>query len=386
VFATVSTKADERAVFEFFSEVGRVTDVRLITDRYGRFKGFVYVEMADATALASALALSGRALLGQPVQVRGSQSEKNVAWRQGLTAPAPGAPPMGTGGPVLPAKPLVAPPPPGWPPGRGPLPFRVELKNLLEKITGTDVRAICEPFGRVVRVDVAADEEAAGYNKSMVFFAVAADAARAAAQLDGLDLAGRKIRAKEVPLVVPASAQPPPPPIEAVNEIDDREGLKMDAQGRAALMQRLAGKLKGEDAEMVAPLRAAVLMPPRPAPAPVPAGTAAGSLRQGVLGPSSPVPTPCLLLSNLFDPAEETAEGWEREIAEDVREECEEKCGQVVHIHVHRDSPGDVYVRFDKQDAAERAHEMMDGRWFAARQVSCSYQFLQLYAEHFQKG
>ena len=385
MFATVSTKADERTVFEFFSEVGRVTDVRLITDRYRRFKGFVYVEMADAAGLASALALSGRPLLGQPVQIRGSQSEKNVAWQKGLTAPAPGAPPMGTGAPVPPVKPLVAPPPPGWAPGRGPLPFRVELKNLLEKITGADVRAICEPFGRVVRVDVAADEEATGCNKSMVFFAVAADAARAAAQLDGLDLAGRKIRAEEVPLVVPVSAQPPPP-IETVNEIDDREGLKMDAQGRAALMQRLAGKLKGEDAEMVAQLRAAVLMPPRPVPAPVPAGTAAGSLRQGVLGPASPVPTPCLLLSNLFDPSEETAEGWDREIAEDVREECEEKCGQVIHIHVHRDSPGDVYVRFEKQDAAERAHEMMDGRWFAARQVSSRYQFATLYAEHFQKG
>ena len=394
VFATLSTKADDRAVFKFFSEAGKVTDVRLITDRYQRPKGFAYVEMAEAAGGSAALALSGRPLLGQAVSVKASQSEKNDAWAsqnshgavQGadaLGAPGPGmpatAPRAGAGGPL------------GMVMGMGGL-FRVELKNLHGKITAADVRAICEPFGAVARVDVAADEASPGCNKSMAFFTTAADGERAAAQLDGLELVGQKVKAETVPFEPPPPGQPAaaaavaaaavPVPIGVVNEIDDERGLRMNAQGRAVLMQRLAGKLKGEDAEAVA-APTAVLMPPRPPPGPLQASVAAP--RQGVLGPASPVPTPCLLLSNLFDPTQETGEAWEQEIADDVQEECEAKCGRVAHIHVHRDSPGDVYVRFQELAAAEKAHEMMNGRWFAARQVSSSFQFAPLYAEHFQR-
>ena len=405
VFVTLSTKADDRAVFKFFSEVGKVTDVRLITDRYQRPKGFAYVEMAEAAGMSAALALSGCPLLGQAVSVKASESEKNDAWASRMShGVGQGVNPLGARGPGMPA------PPPGA--GAGDLPglgsgvdtsigagvgmgigglFRVELKNLHGKITAADVRAVCEPFGAVARVDVAADEASPGCNKSMVFFTTAADGERAAAQLDGLELVGRKVKSETVPMEPPPPGQPvaaataaeaaAPVPIGVVNEIDDDRGLRMNAQGRAVLMQRLAGKLKGEDAQAVA-APTAVLMPPRPPPAPQQAGAAA--LRQGVLGPASPVPTSCLLLSNLFDPAQETGEGWDQEIADDVREECEAKCGRVAHIHVHRDSPGDVYVRFREEAAAERAHEMMNGRWFAARQVSSSFQFAPLYAEHFQ--
>lgn len=402
VFVTLSTKADDRAVFKFFSEVGKVTDVRIITDRYQRPKGFAYVEMAEAAGVSAALALSGSPLLGQAVSVKASESEKNDAWASRMShGVGQGAAPLGARGPGMPA------PPPGagagGPPGLGSGVdtimgagvgigglFRVELKNLHGKITAADVRAVCEPFGAVARVDVADDESSPGCNKSMVFFTSASDGERAAAQLDGMELVGRKVKAETVPMEPHPPGQPAgagaaasavPVPIGVVNEIDDDRGLKMNAQGRAVLMQRLAGKLKGEDAEAVA-APTAVLMPPRPPPAPQQAGAAAP--RQGVLGPASPVPTPCLLLSNLFDPAQETGECWDQEIADDVREECEAKCGRVAHIHVHRDSPGDVYVCFREQAAAERAHKMMSGRWFAARQVSSSFQFAPLYAEHFQ--
>ena len=105
-------------------------------------------------------------------------------------------------------------------------------------------------------------------------------------------------------------------------------------------------------------------------------------LLQGVLGPSSPVPTQCLLLKNMFDPAEcgvdpashlpclqnirctsssacmaapaslhvyaacsrclpaigrETEPNWPEEIAGDVKEECG-KYGMVSHLHVDKDS------------------------------------------------
>jgi hypothetical protein len=54
---------------------------------------------------------------------------------------------------------------------------------------------------------------------------------------------------------------------------------------------------------------------------------------QGVLGPPSPIPTPCLLLKNVWR-LEQTGElGWETEITEDMQEELS-KCGQLLHMHV----------------------------------------------------
>lgn len=85
-------------------------------------------------------------------------------------------------------------------------------------------------------------------------------------------------------------------------------GLKLTANARAALMNRLAGAPGG---------------PPAPA-APGFVGAQGGGLpgppaasgpsiqwqnpnlqhEQGVLGPKSPIPTQCILLKNMFDPAE----------------------------------------------------------------------------------
>ena len=53
-------KVGEEDLFEFFSVVGRVEDIRLIKDqRTGRSKGLCYVEFADRDAMQSALALNG---------------------------------------------------------------------------------------------------------------------------------------------------------------------------------------------------------------------------------------------------------------------------------------------------------------------------------------
>lgn len=57
--------------------------------------------------------------------------------------------------------------------------------------------------------------------------------------------------------------------------------------------------------------RVADSLAPLPGPPMVPAGTvvmSAGAqalaMEQGILGPSSPIPTQCLLLKNMFDPRE----------------------------------------------------------------------------------
>jgi RNA-binding protein 39 len=82
VFAyNVNTKADDRDLFQFFSQAGTVTDVRIITDRNTkRSKGFAYIEMSNKLEVGSALALSGQPLRGQAVMVKASEAEKNMAW------------------------------------------------------------------------------------------------------------------------------------------------------------------------------------------------------------------------------------------------------------------------------------------------------------------
>jgi RNA-binding protein 39 len=79
IFATnLSIKAKEDDIWKFFSKIGKVRDVRLITDRNSRkHKGFGYIEYADREVAKAALALSGQLLMGQPVQVQPSLAEKN---------------------------------------------------------------------------------------------------------------------------------------------------------------------------------------------------------------------------------------------------------------------------------------------------------------------
>ena len=106
---------------------------------------------------------------------------------------------------------------------------------------------------------------------------------------------------------------------------DEYGGMKLSSQARAALMNRLAGQgpppgasAPGSGANNV-PLGTppgppgiagmGMGMPPPPgAPVAMPsAGTVIVDqgmvYEQGILGPSSPIPTACLLLKNMFDPA-----------------------------------------------------------------------------------
>ena len=69
-------------------------------------------------------------------------------------------------------------------------------------------------------------------------------------------------------------------------------GLKLSGNTRAALMARLAGNT------MPAP----PVNPLPPGPPQMPSKDNPLALEQGVLGPKSPIPTPCILLKNMFDP------------------------------------------------------------------------------------
>ena len=137
---------------------------------------------------------------------------------------------------------------------------------------------------------------------------------------------------------------------------------------------------------------------------------------QGRLGPPSPIPTECLLLKNLFNPAEETEPEWRArthtraccpprcdasrcvtmrhatwrrrrrgrwvDIGEEVKSECS-KYGTVRHAFVDKDSQGFVYVKFAETAGAAAAKQALHARWFAGRMIAAEFQFTAVYNQHF---
>lgn len=80
----------------------------------------------------------------------------------------------------------------------------------------------------------------------------------------------------------------------------------------------------------------------------------------------------CVLLKNMFNPEEETERGWDKELAEDIKEECENKYGKVDAIKVDVDTLGEVWVRFADFDGAQKAIQGLNGRFFGGRSISAS--------------
>lgn len=62
--------ASENDLRDLFGAYGNVSSVKLIEDREtGRFRGFGFVEMEDADALAAIEALDGHDMSGRPLKV-----------------------------------------------------------------------------------------------------------------------------------------------------------------------------------------------------------------------------------------------------------------------------------------------------------------------------
>ena len=385
VFAyNLSTKADEREIFQFFSKVGVVNDVRIIYDRNTpTSKGMAYVEFADVASVPGALAATGQILRNQVVMVKASEAEKNAAWAQAkkekLAAASVGY--AASQDPLAGSIPLPAPLPSADAVG-GPCDLLVH--NLHADIGDADLKAVFEPFGETVRAEVDRDESGASRGSGRVRYARTKDAVTAIAQLNGLELVKQPLRVSMAP--PPTSRQP------EEREIgDDATGIRMDARSRAALMARLAGRDPGAVAEPVGidpatglPVSAEAMAAARVAREEAAAAAAAEArdLARGVLGPGSPIPTQCLLLKNMFRPEEETEPEWWVDIAEDVREECG-KHGEVSHVFVDRESEGFVYLKFATTEGAEGAKRALHGRWFAGRTVGAEFQFTQVYDRHF---
>ncbi|KAG1672326.1 RNA-binding protein 39 [Nymphon striatum] len=344
----LSARVRARDIEEFFSSVGKVTDVRLITDnKTRRSKGICYVEFKDVASVPLAMGLSGQKLLAVPIIVQPSQAEKNRA-----AATANSLQKGNTG------------------------PMRLYVGSLHFNITEDMLRGIFEPFGK---------------------FHGSEDAKKALEQLNGFELAGRPMKVNHVTERTDLA----PGPSFLDSEELDKTGIDLGATGRLHLMAKLA---EGTGMELPPAAQTALNLNPATAPNSTAQAMHPSGNAQHTVAP--PIATQSFMLSNMFDisgdvdyepmesdnetidsyesddvdlseheDVEESDLGatWDQEIRDDVIEECR-KHGGVVHIFVDKASPqGNVYVKCPTINSAAASVNSLHGRFFAGKVITAAY-------------
>lgn len=74
-----------------------------------------------------------------------------------------------------------------------------------------------------------------------------------------------------------------------------------------------------------------------------------------------------------------------KELENDVKEECEEKYGHVVHISLDPNTQGDIYLKFDRIQGGDNAIKGLNGRYFGGRQISAQPVVEAVYSSLFSK-
>jgi RNA-binding protein 39 len=332
---------DERTVFilqlarntrptdleDFFSSVGHVRDVRIITDsKTRRSKGIAYVEFWEKEAIPLALGLAGQRLCGAPIIIQQTCAERNRA-AAATVGGAIGFGPSTTG------------------------PLKLCVQQLHSNITDEMLSAIFEPFGRIESCEVAMQPPGVSKGFGYVVFRNAEEGKRAMEQLNGFELAGKNIRIITVDEEEHRAAH-----AAASHRLDEGERAHLGTNGRLQLMAKLA---QGSGMEL----------PKNATDALVHQQTQQQQYAEGV----SPIATQCFMLSNMFDPAQETEPGWELDVRDDVIDECNNH-GGIVHIYIDMASPeGNVYVKCPTVAAADRSVGALHGRWFSGKVITANY-------------
>jgi len=245
--------------------------------------------------------------------VKMSEAEKNMAWEAAQAAKKQAA--LGLAQPSHPM--------PAAANGPSTIPGRLLVSNLHPSLTEADLRPIFDNFGPLGYISIQRDASGNSLGSAILQYQSAANAASARDSLsDNLDIQGMKMHIVDAhdynPTIATAAgaalasmtgggggAAPEGAVVEERLDVDadDGGGLKMTAQSRAQLMSRLAATAGIEMPHvqqsygMGGPMVAPQSIQGREVPIEL-------ALEQGVMGPASPIPTQCLLLKNMFDPAQ----------------------------------------------------------------------------------
>eukprot|EP00494_Astrolonche_serrata_P030780 UN31048 len=293
--AQIHPKNEEREIFEFFSEVGKVVDIQLIRDtRTYKSKGLCYVEFEDRRSVPHALALSGKNLSGYPVLVQMTNPQNNFpANEQAVTVPQEKS-------------------------------KTLHVRHINKKLTEDDVLPIFNAFGEIRSVDLIQGPET---NEAFVEFRRGSEATTAMVQLNGLEVVGVRISVELAGEGAKSRAGRAQDGAMGRNKnfedgLDSGNGgVVMSAQDKQSLMNNLAKR--------------AGLAIPDAKPANI--NMMGSNNMKGGSGGAPQQPTRCLMLVNMFDPSKETDPDFDLEIREDVREEVSQH-GRLLHIYVDKTS------------------------------------------------
>ncbi|KAJ3894800.1 hypothetical protein GG344DRAFT_86375 [Lentinula edodes] len=293
-----------------------VMDSRIVTDRLSRrSKGIGYVEFRSMDLVEKAMALTGTVVMGLPIMVQLTESERN------RLHPGDGN--------------LNLPPGVNAPHGT----MQLYVGSLHFNLTESDIKQVFEPFGALEFVDLHRDPMT-GRSKGYAFvqYKRAEDAKMALEQMEGFELAGRQLRVNTV-------HEKGATRYTQQDTLDESGGGNLNAASRQALMQKLARI---------------------DTPSSLPEPTKLNIPQQAMQSRS-------VLLKNMFDPEEESEKDWDKDLADDVKSECEEKYGPVEAIKVEKETQGEIYVKFDSVESAKKAVQGLNARWFGGRQVSAAF-------------
>ncbi|KAL8918887.1 MAG: hypothetical protein Q9172_005225 [Xanthocarpia lactea] len=364
-----------KELIQFFEKVGPVKEAQIVKDRVsGRSKGVGYVEFKQEESVAQAIQLTGQKLLGIPIIAQLTEAEKN---RQARNPEAMSSNP-------------------------NQIPFhRLYVGNIHFSITESDLQNVFEPFGELEFVQLQKEEQGRSRGYGFVQFRDPNQAREALEKMNGFDLAGRPIRVglgndKFTPESTAnllqrfqgqehqrnyqgsafsghggrgaqaggsggafdrAGGRDSEKGGGGASALDDTDvaGVNFNNYSRDALMRKLArtdepaAEINGADDKRK-------IAKPKTENKPLPVNVNQASR--------------CVLLRNMFNPAEEEGEAWIKELEDDVKAECTEKYGKVVHIALDPNTQGDIYLKFDKVQGGENAIKGLNGRFFGGRQIS----------------
>ncbi|KAI9672250.1 MAG: hypothetical protein M1831_002064 [Alyxoria varia] len=365
-----------KELIAFFEKVGPVKEAQIVKDRIsGRSKGVGYVEFKQEESVPLAIQLTGQKLLGIPIIAQLTEAEKN---RQSRTTE-----PANTGN------------------NNNSVPFhRLYVGNIHFSINETDLQNVFEPFGELEFVNLQKEEQGRSRGYGFVQFRDPAQAKEALDKMNGFELAGRPIRvglgndkfSSDSNTTMLQRYQGPGQSgfqgsafsgsggrgahaggangnfdraggrdnekgASGASALDDTDvaGVNFSNYSRDALMRKLARTDEGStETSGNKQHRAAKPAKPQTKQPPVVESMA----------------SQCVLLRNMFDATNESGDTWVKELEDDVREECEQKYGHVVHIALDRNSAGDIYMKFDRVQGGENAIQGLNGRWFGGNRIS----------------
>ncbi|KFY46339.1 hypothetical protein V495_02541 [Pseudogymnoascus sp. VKM F-4514 (FW-929)] len=376
----LAARLRSKELIAFFEKVGPVKEAQIVKDRVsGRSKGVGYVEFKNEESVAAAIQLTGQKLLGIPIIAQLTEAEKN---RQVKTAePTSNNPNQ--------------------------IPFhRLYVGNIHFSITEGDLQNVFEPFGELEFVQLQKEDQGRSRGYGFVQFRDPHQAREALEKMNGFDLAGRPIRVglgndKFTPestasLLQRFQGQSHQQQFQgsAFSGAGGRGPQASGGGGGGGAFDRAGGRDNDKGAGGASALddtdvggvnfnnysRDALMRKLARTDEPAPATNGRDDRRE-VAKPRTEVKPPpinvntasrCVVLRNMFDPAEETGENWEKELEDDVRAEAEEKYGHVVHISLDPNSQGDIYLKFDRVQGGENAIQGLNGRYFGGRMISAT--------------